>query len=474
MSFPKGFLWGASTSAFQVEGAAEEDGKGLSQQDVLSKEYAKKRGLADTSVASDHYHHFKEDVALMKKCGFKSYRFSLSWPRIFPNGNGDVNEKGIQFYHNLIKELKDNGIEPVVTLYHYDLPMALVEKYDGWISRQVVDDFENYARFVINEFKDKVKYWTTINEQSVIVQYWTSKCYIRPELQNDDQLRYQINHHMNLAHAKAVKLVHELVPGGLVGPVMGYAPTYPLTSKPEDFIASLNCHEFDSALYLDVYAKGFYNKAAMVELKKLGIAPKMEQGDEELLLEGKSDFIALNYYASHCAKACPDDAELCWPGTNLTGKKGDISGFETIPGFFQKCNNPNLKTTDWDWTIDAIGLEYTFRDLYSRYNLPLMITENGLGAYDKVVDGKIHDDYRIDYLREHIAAIERAIEYGVEVIGYMLWSAIDLLSTSNGVEKRYGLIYVDRTNDDAKECKRIPKDSYYWYQKVIESNGRDL
>lgn len=209
-AFPKDFLWGASTSAYQVEGAAYEDGKKASQQDIINQENYKKYGFANAGIASDHYHHFKEDVALMKEMGFTAYRFSIAWARVFPEGVGEVNEKGIQFYRDLIDELKKNGIEPIVTLYHYDLPWALVEKYDGWIGRQVVADFEAYARYVINEFKGKVKYWTTINEQSIIAQYIEQKCYIPEKYRGNNQIRYQINHHMNLAHAIACKLVHEL------------------------------------------------------------------------------------------------------------------------------------------------------------------------------------------------------------------------------------------------------------------------
>ena len=473
--FPKGFLWGAATSAYQVEGAALEGGKGLSQQDVVNKEYSQKTGFADASIASDHYHHYKEDVALFKEMGFNCYRFSIGWSRIFPKGKGEPNPEGVKFYHDLINELKANGMEPVVTLYHYDLPMALVDEYDGWVNREVVKDFEHYARFVINEFKDDVKYWLTINEQSIIVQYWTQKCYIRPELQDNNQLRYQINHHMNLAHAIAVKLVHELVPGGMAGAALGYAPVYPLTSKPEDVMAAQNAHDLRNSYYLDVYFKGFYNKSAWIYLEENNLAPIMEPGDEELMKEGISDFLALNYYASECAKYCPETTQRRWSGFNQSGKKGEISGFETQPGFYQMCKNPELDTTDWDWAIDPTGLEYIFRDLYTRYNRPLMITENGLGAYDTLTeDGKVHDQYRIAYLRDHVKAMKKAIHYGAEVIGYMPWSALDLLSTSNGVKKRYGFIYVDRSDDDPKQCTRIRKDSFYWYQKVIGSNGEDL
>ena len=476
-AFPKDFLWGASTSAYQVEGAATEDGKGLSQQDIINRNNFKERGFATADVTSDMYHHFHEDVALMAEMGFNTYRFSLSWSRIFPEGVGEPNPKGVKFYHDLIDDLKAHGIEPIVTMYHYDLPWALVEKYDGWISRQVVDDFEKYARFIVTEYGPDVKCWSTINEQSIIVQYWTQKCYIADKYLSQNQLRYQINHHMNLAHAIACNLVHELVPGGVVGSVIGYAPIYPLTSRPEDVMAAQNAHDLRNGYYLDIYFKGKYTESAMIYLQNHGLAPKIEPGDMDLIKSGTSDFLGLNYYASECAKACPDDGtkEIRWSGVNWSGKKGDISGFETHPGFYEMCKNPNLNTTDWDWAIDPIGMEYMLRDIYMRYGKPLMILENGLGAYDTLTpDGKVHDDYRIDYLSKHIDAVGRAIDYGVKVWAYCPWSAIDLLSTSNGVKKRYGFVYVDRTDADPKECKRIRKDSFEWYKGVIASNGADL
>ncbi|MBP5280051.1 MAG: glycoside hydrolase family 1 protein [Erysipelotrichaceae bacterium] len=477
--FPEGFLWGASTSAYQVEGAAYEDGKKASQQDFINKDSYERFGFATAEVASDQYHHYKEDVALMKEMGFSCYRFSIAWSRIFPDGTGEANPKGVEYYHNLIDELKKNDIEPIVTMYHYDCPMALVDRYGGWLDRRIVKDFEYYARFIVNEYKDKVRIWTTINEQSIIVQYWTQKCYIPEELLDGkhEQLRYQINHHMNLAHAIACNLVHELVPGGIVGSAIGYSPIYPLTSKPEDVMAMQNAQALRNDYYTDIYFKGHYNKAAQLYLEKHGLAPIIEDGDMELISSGKSDFLALNYYASECARYCPDDGtyQIRWSGVNRSGKKGEIDGFETHPGFYQMCKNPDLDTTDWDWAIDPIGLEYLLRDLYNRYNKPLMITENGLGAYDTLTaDRKIHDDYRIDYLRSHIAAMKKAIDYGVEMIAYCPWSAVDLLSTSNGVKKRYGFIYIDRTDDDPKNCERIRKDSFFWYQKVLGSNGQDL
>lgn len=240
-------------------------------------------------------------------------------------------------------------------------------------------------------------------------------------------------------------------------------------------MAAQNAHDLRNSYYLDVYFKGFYNKSAAIYLAENNLAPVMEQGDEELLKDGISDFLALNYYASECAKYCDESEERRWSGFNPSGKKGAMSGFETQPGFYQMCKNPELDTTDWDWAIDPTGLEYIFRDLYTRYNKPLMVTENGMGAFDTLTsDGKVHDEYRIKYLRDHIAAMQHAIHYGAEVIGYMPWSALDLLSTSNGVKKRYGFIYVDRSDEDPKECARIRKDSFYWYQNVIRSNGVEL
>ncbi len=476
-AFPQDFLWGASTSAYQVEGAALEGGKTASQQDVINAKSFEERGFATAEVASDHYHHMHEDVELMAEMGFRAYRFSIAWSRVIPNGTGDPNPEGVKFYHDLIDDLVAHDIEPIVTLYHYDLPWALVERYDGWISRRVVDDFAAYARFVITEYGDKVRYWTTINEQSIIVQYWTQKCYIADAYLPRNQLRYQINHHMNLAHAIACNLVHELVPNGMVGSVIGYSPVYPLSSRPEDVMAAQNAHDLRNAYYLDIYFKGHYTKSALTYLGRHGLAPQIEPGDMELIASGTSDFLGLNYYASECAKWCPDDGsrEMRWSGVNWSGKKGDISGFETHPGFYEMCRNPSLDTTDWDWAIDPIGLEYLLRDIYTRYERPLMILENGLGAYDELtVDDRVHDNYRIDYLRQHIAAVGRAIDYGVPVLAYCPWSAIDLLSTSNGVKKRYGLIYVDRTDDDPKECRRVRKDSFWWYKDVIASNGAVL
>ncbi|WP_340622260.1 glycoside hydrolase family 1 protein [Xenorhabdus siamensis] len=469
--FPENFLWGAATSAYQVEGAAEEYGKKLSQQDILNNN----PGLADTHITSDHYHRYKEDVALMKELGLKAYRFSIAWSRIFPDGIGKPNDKGVQFYHNLIDELLENGITPIPTLYHYDMPMALVEKYHGWIDRQSVNDFAYYAEFVIREYGRKVKYWLTINEQSIIVQFWTKKCFIPEQYLHNEQIKYQINHHMNLAHAIACKLVHQWVPDGQVGAALGYSAIYPLTSKPEDNLAAQNANDLRNYYFTDIYLKGQYHQSALNYLKKHGLAPNIEDGDMELIREGYSDFLALNYYCSHTAAAAPAHAQRRMDGFNPTGIKGQIDGYEIQPDYYQIHKNPQLDTTDWDWAIDPLGLEYLLRDLYTRYQKPLMITENGFGADDVLEsDGTINDSYRIDYLEKHLQAIKRAMDSGVVVLSYNPWSFIDLLSTSNGYKKRYGFVYVNRTDDDLKDLNRYKKDSFYWYQKVIQTRGGSL
>lgn len=469
--FPKDFLWGAATSAYQVEGAALEDGKKESMQDVNN------RGgqFADAAVASDHYHRFKEDIALMKDLGMKCYRFSIAWSRVLPDGVGEVNQKGIDFYHALIDELLANGIEPIPTLYHYDMPMALVEKYDGWISRQSIYDFEAFARLMFKEYGSKVKKWISINEQSIIVQYWTKKNYIPEKYLNAPRMRYQINHHMHLADKLAAKLCHEMIEGSMIGPALGYDPIYPLTSKPEDARAAMNAQDLRNQFFLDAYLKGEYTASAYRYLKKNNMEPIYHEDDEAIMKSVNSDFIAINYYSSMCAKAPAEDAVRQYQGVNISGIKGQFSGEEIQPDFYEMVKNPNLDTTDWDWTIDPIGLEYTLRDIFTRYSVPLMVTENGMGAYDTLeADGSIHDDYRIAYLQKHVEAMSNAIYHGVELLAYCPWSYIDLLSTSNGYKKRYGFVYVNRTDEDLKDLARYKKDSYYWYQKVIQTNGSDL
>ncbi|RRD95524.1 glycoside hydrolase family 1 protein [Clostridiales bacterium COT073_COT-073] len=467
-TMPQGFLWGASTSAYQVEGAALEDGKKLSQMDLLNAD----TGFADASVASDHYHRYKEDIALMKECGFTAYRFSFSWSRIFPDGVGEANPKGIEFYDNLVNELIRNGIKPIPTIYHYDMPMALVEKYDGWISRQSIDDFVEYSKFLLLRYGDRIKDWLIINEQSIIVEFWKKKNYIPEKYHDKAQVKFQINHHMNLAQAKVSKLIHQYVEGGRAGSAIGYSPVYALDSSPKNMLAMLNAENLKNQYFLDVYFKGHYAKSASLYLKEQGLAPITEDGDAEILRQGILDFLGVNYYASKCVRFPEADKNrLTEAKSNLSGQKGQMGAYEVMPDFYQYMKNPNAETNDWDWTIDPNGMEYLLRDIYERYGIPMIITENGLGARDILENGEIHDSYRIDYWSKHLNAIHRAIELGVEVQGFLPWSFIDVLSTSNGYQKRYGLIYVNRDDEDLKDLARIKKDSFYWYQEVIASNG---
>lgn len=473
--FPKNFMWGASTSAYQCEGAANEYGKKDSQQDAINREIKAQYGYADASVTCDHYHHYKEDVAYMAEMGFSSYRFSVNWSRIFPDGTGEPNPEGVQFYHDLFSELKKYRITPIATMYHYDLPMALVKKYGGWGDRQVVADFEYFARFILKEYKDEVKYWLTINEQSIVVNYIDRKNFVSPEDQFNPRYRWQCNHHMNMANALACIAVHELVPDGKVGAALDTAPVYPASSDPYDVMAARNANDMKNWFYMDAYFKGIYNAPVQRYLEKEGLAPVILEGDMEIMKRGAEcfDFLAINYYQSACARRCPEGVSRNYKENNKTGKDGHVV-YETQPGFYKMCKNETLKETDWSFPIDPQGLEYMLVEIYERYGKPVMITENGLGAYDELVDGRIHDPYRISYIKEHIKAIKRAIDKGVPVLAYNPWSVMDLLSTSNGMEKRYGFLYVDRTNDDPKECKRYRKDSFYWYRNVIRSNGVNL
>ncbi len=469
--FSNSFLWGASTSSFQIEGAAEIDGKKLSSMDVLSK----KSPFTDTAIASDHYHRYKEDIKLMKELGLKAYRFSISWSRILPDGHGKVNKKGVQFYHDLMDELIKNEIEPVPTLYHYDLPYALVEECDGWVSRKCIDYFIDYCKIVFKEYGPKVKYWLTINEQSVIVQSWTRKNAIPEKYMGNIQIKYQINHHLHLAHAKAVILCHKMNKNAKIGPALGYDAVFPLTSDPKDILAAYNAQALRNQMFLDVYLNGEYTVSAWRYLEKNGLAPLIEENDTEVLREGKCDFLGINYYASVAAKWPEDGAPRRETGINLSGEKGKTQGYELQPDFYEIVKNPNLETTDWDWAIDPAGLQFVLRDVTERYKMPIIITENGIGAKEDLPETKIvEDNYRIDYISKHLKQCLTAIEYGVELWGYCPWSCIDLMSTSNGYSKRYGFVYVDRMDKQIGSLDRYPKKSYYWYRKVIETNGKSL
>lgn len=462
--FPDNFLWGASSSAFQIEGAYDEDNKGLSVADFNS--FKKSHIQADTKVAADFYHNFEEDIDLMKELGMKTYRFSIAWTRIIPDGDGEINQKGIDFYNNVINKLVENNIELFVTLYHFDLPFALVEKYNGWESRETVYAFERFAKICFKEFGDRVKYWQPHNEQNLIVRV-NERINIYDE--NDeykiDKMRAQMDYNMCLAHALAVNACHEMIPDSKIGPAVSSSVTYPLTCKPEDVYAARMNDNFKVYYMLDMHQYGEYPGYYMNYLKERNIMPVMEEGDKSILKKAKMDFIAVNYYRTNCAEALKADDE------HPFGSREGTVDFNMY-GLFKMSINPNLKATEYGAAIDPSGLRVALNEYWQRYHLPLIITENGLGTPDILTeDGKVHDEYRIDYLRSHIEACALAIEDGVEMIGYCPWSFMDLLSSAQGFRKRYGLVYTNRTDDELLDLKRIKKDSFYWYQNVIKNNG---
>ena len=461
--FPEDFLWGASSSAFQIEGAYDEDNKGLTVADFNS--FKKSHIQADTKVASDFYHHFEEDIDLMKELGMKTYRFSIAWSRIIPDGEGEINQKGINFYNKVIDKLIENGIKPFVTLYHFDLPFKLVEKYNGWEGRETVEAFERYARICFKEFGDRVKLWQPHNEQNLIVRVEERiNIYDEEDKYKIDKMRAQMDYHMCVAHALAVNACHEIVEGGKIGPAVSSSVTYPLTSKPEDVMAARMNDNFKVYYMLDMHHYGEYPGYYIDYLKKRDIMPYMPESDKVILKSAKMDFIAVNYYRTNCAEALEADED------HPFGSREGTVDFHMY-GLFKMSMNPKLKASEYGAAIDPTGFRIALNEYYNRYHLPLIITENGLGAHDVLEDGKIHDNYRIDYLRSHINACAEAIEDGVEMMGYCPWSFMDLLSSAQGFRKRYGLVYVDRTDEEEKELKRIKKDSFYWYQEVIKSNG---
>lgn len=471
-SFPKDFLWGSASAAYQVEGAYDEDGKGPSVWDNFSKIEGKTFKGSNGDVAVDHYHRYKEDVKLMAEQGLKAYRFSVSWSRVLPKGRGEINEKGLQFYSDLVDELLKYNIEPIVTLYHWDIPQALQDEYLGWESREVIDDFTNYSKILFDKLGDRVKYWVSINEQNVFITHGYMMASHPPGVSDLSRMA-KANHIANLANASVIKAFREGGYLGQIGPSFAYGPAYALDTRPESVLANENVNAIMADLWMDVYAWGRYPKFVLKQFGKMGLDFDIREGDEELLKAGKPDFIGLNYYQSSVVTDMKLDEKLEQSGPNYSGKKG-TSGQQGLPGFFKSAPNENLETTNWDWIIDPQGLRIAMRRISSRYDLPVLITENGLGEYDKLEGDEIHDEYRIDYIRKHIEAIQDAITDGVEVLGYCTWSFTDLLSWLNGYQKRYGFVYVDRDETDVKELKRYKKDSFYWYKKVIESNGNEL
>ena len=477
MGFRKDFLWGGATAANQFEGAWNIDGKGPSCADMCTggSHTRSKRITREieegtfypSHEAIDFYHRYKEDIALFAEMGFKVFRFSIGWSRIFPNGDDAMpNEAGLQFYDNVINECLRYGIEPLITISHYEVPFALCKKYNGWASREMIDIFSKYCEVIFKRYKGRVKYWLTFNEINSATMPMGG--FLSQGILNEGttdfnnqvdipQLRFQGLHHQFVASAKAVQLAHEIDPNYQVGCMILYATTYPYTCNPDDVIEAKKKNRIMNYFCGDVQVRGEYPTYMKRYFKENNIEIKVEDGDEEILKNGCVDFYTFSYYMSVCATM--DEKALQGNGNILGG-----------------ATNPYLKASDWGWQIDPKGLRYSLNEIYDRYQIPMMIVENGLGAYDeKEEDGTINDDYRIEYLKAHIEQMKEAVEDGVDLIGYTPWGCIDLVSASTGeMAKRYGFIYVDKYDDGSGDLSRSKKKSFNWYKQVIASNGENL
>ena len=475
--FPADFLWGGAAAANQIEGGAKEGGKGLSTADIFPLGDRKKGGCFDRTweqileAAADNddskypkrrgidfYHRYREDIALFHEMGFKSFRFSMSWSRIFPNGDdAEPNQEGLKFYHDMVNELKKCGIEPVVTLSHFEMPLNLTVKYNGWTDRRVIGFFERFAATVFEEFCEDIRYWITFNEIDATVHIpLTGAGIVKEHTENLQQECYQALHHQFVASALVTKLAHEKYPEFRIGCMTTKNLKYPATCKPEDCMQWLQETEMD-AFYTDVQVFGEYSYTIRKYWEKKKITIHQEPEDAKLLKENTVDFVSFSYYASLV--------------TSAEGSKKEKASANLLVGE----KNPYLKQTPWGWQIDPVGLRFALNQMYSRYKLPLFVAENGLGTLDVLENGQVHDSYRIDYIREHIRQMELAIEDGVPVFGYTYWGCIDCISASTSeMSKRYGFIYVDQDDQRNGTLERIKKDSFAWYQKVIASNGKEL
>lgn len=480
--FPENFLWGGATAANQIEGAYDVDGKGMSTSDyaaykdpyatgkvnnftfnVTSKELEEYKANPDQYLfpkrwGINFYERYKEDIALFAEMGFKVFRLSISWVRIFPTGlEEEPNEAGLAFYDKVFDECAKYGMEPLVTMSHYEMPITLTEKYNGWLSRELVPLFEKFAKVILERYKDKVKYWITFNEMNMNLNSLYTGAGILEDLVDDKlQAAYQASHHQFLASALAVKAGKEICPEAKIGCMINQIESYARTIKPEDQLQALKSNQLNM-FYPDVQARGEYPSYMNRYFSDNGIVINTEAEDKAILKEGKVDFVAISYYMSHVTEAREDAMKLA--GT-----------------FDSPIKNEYLPKSQWDWPIDPIGLRISLMKLYDRYGIPVFVCENGLGAHDEISeDGKIHDDYRIDYIREHVIQMKEAIKDGVELMGYTTWGCIDLISCGTSqMSKRYGFIYVDQDDEGKGSQDRIRKDSFYWYKKVIQSNGEDL
>lgn len=477
-TFRNDFLWGGATAANQYEGAWDVDGKGVAIPDLCTNgthtvpkrvtDGFEEGTLYPSHEATDFYHHYKEDIALFAEMGFKTFRLSIAWTRIFPTGMEEKpNEKGLAFYDAVFDECRKYGIEPLVTISHYEMPYALVEKYNGWASRECVEFYVRYCEAIFERYKDKVKYWLTFNEinsgtmvMGATLSLGVIKDYFGPMMgvKDDPQVRFQALHHQFVASAKVVKLAHEKYPQFRMGNMICFITMYPSTCHPDDILEAQQKMRMVNWFCSDVQVRGAYPAYADRFFEEQGITIKKESSDDELLKEGVVDFYTLSYYMSNCIG-------------NATGNAKTVEG-NIVVGL----KNPYLEASDWGWQIDPKGLRYSLNAIYDRYQIPIMVVENGLGAKDvKEADGSVHDGYRIDYLKKHIEQMKEAVADGVDLIGYTPWGCIDLVSASTGeMAKRYGFIYVDKYDDGTGTLARSKKDSFYWYQNVIKTNGEDL
>ena len=484
LKFPKDFLWGGATASNQCEGGYNLGGKGMSNLDYIR--YVPKEELKNAIVdqvrgstiteeeynnflknenkinfpkrrGNDFYHHYEEDIKLMGEMGFKVYRMSIAWERIYPTGMEDEpNEEGLAFYDKIFDECHKYGIEPLVTILHFEIPMALTLKYNGWLGREMIDLYVKYVKTIVDRYKNKVKYWLTINEINMAIAnpYMGSGMFIE-KCEDPESAKYQALHHQFVASAKAVEYIHQVQPEAMVGNMVARIQTYPETCNPEDVLIAQQDDQFN-LFFFDVQARGYYPAYIKRFLKDRNIKVHFEAGDEEILANNTVDFISFSYYFTNVSSSDP--------------KKQDQVGT-----FIKNVKNPYLKASEWGWQMDPTGLRITLNELYDRYQKPLFISENGLGAYDKLVDGTVHDDYRVAYLRKHINSMAEAIEDGVDLMGYTVWGCIDIVSAGTSeMCKRYGFVYVDADDEGNGTYNRFKKDSFEWYKKVIQSNGTDL
>ncbi|XUB37142.1 6-phospho-beta-glucosidase [Enterococcus sp. DIV0876] len=467
MMLKKDFLWGGAVAANQYEGAWNIDGKGISVTDVMSSgNVTQPREITDSVLpnlyypnhdAIDFYHHYEEDIKLFAEARFKCFRLSIAWTRIFPNGDElEPNEAGLAYYDRVFDECLKYGIQPVVTLSHFEMPLHLSKNYGGWRNRKMIEFFRRYANTCFERYKGKVKYWMTFNEINNLIDIdnpfnaWTGGGVLYSSEENAEETMYQISHYQFVASAQAVIDAKKIDPDFQVGCMLHFGPIYPHSSKPEDVMAAVKAMD-RRYFFSDLHVRGDYPSYTIKLWERKAFKLDITDEDLALIKEGIVDFIGFSYYKSTTAKF---------------DKQHD----------FIELPNPNVPKSDWGWAIDPIGLRVILNEVYERYGLPMFIVENGFGAYDKLQDGQIEDNYRIEYLQNHVRQMIKAIEIdGVDVIGYTPWAAIDIVAASTGeYAKRYGFIYVDLKDGGIGTGKRYKKASFYWYKDVIDSNGECL